>query len=276
MTYATVMVNLQLGHSNTNLLRIAGDMAERFGARLIGIAAAQPMQIVYGDAYVPANLIEEDRKQIDSELVAAEAEFRAALKGRINRLEWRSRVTVYSLARYLARQSRSADLVITGVDRDASPFDTTRHVDIGDLVMEAGRPVLIVPAAIAEVKLEHMLVAWKDTREARLAVVNALPMLRGAAHVTVAQIAGEEALGETRAHLAEVVDWLGHHGVAAESLAVAADSDDAAQLGALARDRKADVVVAGAYGHSRLREWALGGVTRDLLLRADRCALVSH
>ena len=50
----------------------------------------------------------------------------------------------------------------------------------------------------------------------------------------------------------------------------------AAQLGALARDLKADLIVAGAFGHSRLREWAFGGVTRDLLLRGERCVLSSH
>ena len=117
MTYATVMVNLQLGRSNANLVQVAGDLAERFGSGVIGIAACQPMQIVYGDTYVPTNLIEEDRKQIDRELAAAEAEFRTALQGRISRLEWRSTVTVHSLSRYLARQARSADLLITGVDR---------------------------------------------------------------------------------------------------------------------------------------------------------------
>ena len=58
MTYATVMVNLQLGRSNAALVQVAGDLAERFGAGVIGIAACQPMQIVYGDAYVPPNLID--------------------------------------------------------------------------------------------------------------------------------------------------------------------------------------------------------------------------
>ena len=103
MTYATVMVNLQLGRSNAKLLQIAGDLAERFGVGLIGVAACQPMQIIYGDTYVSANLIEEDRKEIDRELAAAEAEFRAALRGRVSHLEWRSEVTVFSLSRYLAR-----------------------------------------------------------------------------------------------------------------------------------------------------------------------------
>ena len=76
---------------------------------------------------------------------------------------------------------------------------------------------------------DRALVAWKDTRDTRRAVSDALPLLKHAAGVTVVEIA-----------------------------------------------TGADVVVAGAYGHSRLREWVLGGVTRDLLLSANRCALVSH
>ena len=275
MTYATVMVNLQLGRSNANLVQVAGDLAERFGAGVIGIAACQPMQIVYGDAYVPPNLIEEDRKQIDMELTAAEAEFRTGLQGRVSRLEWRSTVTVYSLSRYLARQARSADLLVTGVDRDVSLFDMTRHTDLGDLVMQAGRPVLVVPTA-AKVKFDRVLVGWKDTRESRLAVLNALPFLAKAAQVTVAEIADEEVLAEARTDVADIVGWLKNHGIKAEPLAVASKGDDAAQLSAIAQDQNADLVVAGAYGHSRLREWVLGGVTRDLLLHTGRCSLLSH
>jgi nucleotide-binding universal stress UspA family protein len=276
VTYATVMVHLQLGRSNAHLLQIAGDLAERFGAGVIGIATCQPMQIVYEDAYVPANLIEQDRQEIEKELAAAQSEFRAALQGRVSRLEWRSKVTVYSLSRYLASQARSADLVVTGVDRDLSLFDTTRHADLGDLVLQAGRPVLVVPTMAAGARFDRVLVGWKDAREARLAVVNALPFLSTAARVTVVEIAGEEALAETRTDLADVVGWLKHHGVEAEPMAVVSEGDDARQLNAIAENQAADLIVAGAYGHSRLREWVLGGVTRDLLVRASRCSLVSH
>ena len=83
-------------------------------------------------------------------------------------------------------------------------------------------------------------------------------------------------LAEARADVADVVGWLKTHSVKAEPLAVAAKGDDAAQLSAIAQDHNADLVVAGAYGHSRLREWVLGGVTRDLLLHAGRCSLLSH
>jgi nucleotide-binding universal stress UspA family protein len=275
VTYATLMVHLELGHLNGGLLQIAGDLAERFHAGVIGIAACQPMQIAYGDGYVPGDFIEQDREEIEREIKTAEAEFRSALQTRVGTLEWRSTAMFASLADYLAREARSADLLITGV---ASPalLDASRRVNTGDLVMQVGRPVLIVPAAAAKVKLERVVIGWTDTRETRRAALDALPLLKKVAHVTVVEIAAEEQLASARTRLEDVVGWLKRHGVVAKSLLSPATGDDATRLNAIAQEQGADVIVAGAYGHSRLREWVLGGVTRDLLLRADRCSLVSH
>jgi nucleotide-binding universal stress UspA family protein len=142
--------------------------------------------------------------------------------------------------------------------------------------MQVGRPVLVVPTGAKVIALDCVLVAWKDTRETRRAILDALPLLKKAAHVTLAEIAVEDRLALARKHLEEVVVWLGRHGVKAEGAASLSTGEDASQLYAIAKERGADVIVAGAYGHSRLREWVLGGVTRDLLLRADLCAFVSH
>src|SRR5512139_3094478 len=98
MTYATLMVSLQLGQANTTLLRVAADLAERFRAGVIGIAACRPLEVVYCESPAPAKLFEEDRKEIDRQIKAAEAEFRTALQNRTSRLEWRPRVTVLPLS----------------------------------------------------------------------------------------------------------------------------------------------------------------------------------
>jgi nucleotide-binding universal stress UspA family protein len=97
-----------------------------------------------------------------------------------------------------------------------------------------------------------------------------------AAHVTIVEIVDQRELAEARRRLDEVVVWLSRHGVAAEPCATPSTGEDAYQLHALALEHKAGVIAAGAYGHSRVHEWVLGGVTRDLLLRAGRCTLVSH
>ena len=275
MTYASLMVNVEPGHSNAGLLRIAGDLAERFHAGVIGIAARQPLQTIYGNEFISGSVIEQDRVEIEKEIKTAEAEFHNALQGRAATLEWRSTVTYGLLSDYLAREARSADLVITGAASGAF-LDAARRVDSGALVMQVGRPTLIVPAAVDRLKLERVIVAWKDTREARRAAFDALPLLKQAAHVTVVEIAAEAQLAMARVRVEDVVGWLKRHGIAAEPLTFPSMYEDAGRLNTIAEQQGADVIVAGAYGHSRLREFVLGGVTRDLLLRADRCSLVSH
>jgi nucleotide-binding universal stress UspA family protein len=271
----TLMVHLEVGQANTGLLRAASDLADRLNADVIGVAACQPLRVVYSDGYISDNLIQQDRDELEKEINAAETEFRTVMGKRGGNLDWRSTVTFGPLADYLADQARCADIVVTGVDRRGSMLDSSRHADIGDLVMQLGRPALIVPTVAAKPSFGRVLVAWKDARESRRAVLDALPLLRKADHVIVCEIAIEVEMAAAQQRLADVVGWLKRDGVTAESIAVLSTGDDAARLDAVASEQAADVV-AGAYGHSRLREWALGGVTKDLLLRAGRCAFVSH
>ena len=275
MTYASLMVHLELGLPNAGLLRIAGDLAERFRARVIGIVACQPMQLAFADGFMPGEVYQQDNNQRNQEIDAAQAEFRAALQSRASALEWRSTVRFAPLADYVAREARSADLLLTGV-ASSSLLDASRAVHTGDLIMQLGRPVLVVPHTVQKLALERVVVAWNDSRETRRAIADALPLLQQAAHVTVAEIAAPGDLAAAHKNLEDVSDWLRRHGVEAESSATPTTGDDAAGLYAIAQDLGADLIVAGAYGHSRLMEWALGGVTRDLLLRQDFCALLSH
>ena len=272
MSFATLMVHLEIGHPNTGLLRIAGDLAGRLNASLIGIAVCQPMRILYNDGYVPSDIIEQDRQQIDDDMKAAEAEFRTAFPGG----EWRSIVSYKSLSDHLAKEARCADLVVTGVDKNVSFFDTSRHVDMGDFVMQAGRPCLIVPAETSTLALDHIVVGWNESAESRRAIRDALPLLKLAGQVTVVEIAAAEDMAAAQAHLDDLIAWLKRHQVAATAMAALSTDDDAARLDAIVKEHGADLLVAGAYGHSRVREWALGGVTRNLLLRGERCSLLSH
>jgi len=279
MGYRTILVHLQLGGSNTGLLNIAGDLAQRYQAKVIGIAAGRPMDVGVSDSfgggvYLSGEIIQEERDEMDHEIGAAETEFRTALSGRAENVEWRSSVTYEALSDCLVRQARSADLVLSNVSTPG--MDPTHRVDTGDLVMRAGRPVLIVPRKLKSLGLDHILVAWNDTREARRAVADALPLLKKAARVTVHEVAREDNRDSARAHVEDVRTWLARHGIAAEASVSTCTTDDATHLGAVAAEAKADVVVAGIYGHNRMREWVFGGVTQDLLLREHRCALLSH
>jgi nucleotide-binding universal stress UspA family protein len=235
----------------------------------------QTMQFDYREGYVPADLVEQDRKQLEKEITVAEAEFRNTLQARIRTIEWRSAVTSGALSEYIAREARSADLVITGPG-SGGRLDAARFVNIGDLVMQVGRPVLVVPAAADELKLERIVIGWKDTRETQRAAFDALPLLKKTAHVTVVEICAEKEIAAARTRVEDVVGWLKWHGIAAESHASPSTGDDASLLNAIAQEQGANMIVAGAYGHSRLREWVLGGVTRDLLLRGESFSLLSH
>lgn len=274
MTYSTLMVHLELGQSNAGLLEAALDFARRFDSEVIGITGCQPMQMYYAEGY-SGDIVEQEQKGIDEAIAAAEAEFRSAMSPKVEHLGWRATSACGPVVDFLARQARAADLVLTGVAR-GDAFDPSRAVDTGELVLRVGRPVLIVPVAAREFRLERVFVAWKDTRESRHAIVDALPLLQQAARVTLGTVAEEGDLPIARTGLADVARWLARHGVVAEQVAAPAVGDDADALWVLAQDLRADCIVAGAYGHSRLREWVFGGVTRNLLLSEDRYSLVSH
>src|SRR6202044_2239603 len=113
---------------------------------------------------------------------------------------------------------------------DSGRFDASRLVNIGDLVMQIGRPILIVPNAADELKLEQVVIGWKDTREAQRAAFDALPLLKKAAHVTVVEISAEEATAVARTHVEDVVGWLKWHGVMAEAHASPSTGNDASLL----------------------------------------------
>lgn len=276
MTLATLMVCLRLEHSNADLLAVTADLAERFGASVIGVATRHPMQFMFSGGLVPEELIEQEASEFKEQVDGAEAEFRNALCGRAGKLQWRAKMELGPLPDYIANEARCADLVITDVDRSGSFSHPATYIDVGDLLMRVGRPVLVAPRAVSNLRLERAVVGWKETPEARRAVLDALPLLKQAASVAVVEIAGEAELEGARFRLDDVVAWLDRHGVVAEPIAAASSGADANGLTALAREQGADLIVAGAFGHSRLREWVFGGVTRDLLLRSDRFTLLSH
>jgi nucleotide-binding universal stress UspA family protein len=139
--------------------------------------------------------------------------------------------------------------------------------------MEVGRPVLVAPPGFERLAAKRVVVAWKDTREARRAVHDALPFLVRAEQVHVA-VAGHEARREGGA---DVAAYLASHGVSvATRLLHQPEIGAADEILRFARREDADLIVMGAYGHSRLREWVFGGATRDMLQGTSLCCLMSH
>lgn len=273
MTVATVMVCLALDQPNRARLEIAGQLAERLGASLVGIAAAQfAPPLYFTDGEMAQGLIDQGESTIKKRLGELEAEFRQATANRASSLEWRSALDFP--ARFILSESRCADIVVSGGNSPAFS-DSFALASPKDLVMQTGRPLLVVPDRADWLDLRSVLVAWKDTAEARRAIADSLPLLRLARDVVIAEILEEDAI---TSHVGDVVAWLTRHGVTA-SLRIeqyGRKGGAAAALNEIASDIGAGLVVAGAYGHSRFRELVLGGVTQHLVTQPTRCVLLSH
>lgn len=278
MLATTLMVHIPPGDDSASVLHLANDVAGRTNVgKIIGIAALRPLQIYAGsEAYVPQNLFRQDWEAMERALSLAEKHFRAAFAGNPQKLEWRSSIVPTLASDYVAEQMRAADLLITPGMSRRLVFDDTRYMDVADLVLKAGRPVIVAGSHVTKLDLGSVLIGWKDSREARRAVEDAVPLLRMAGRVTVVEVVDKDEIAQADARLKDVVEWLAGHDIAADARVEPGGDEDSLVLSGLAQDLKAGLVVGGAYGHSRLREWVLGGVTRDLLLRPSHCSFVSH
>jgi nucleotide-binding universal stress UspA family protein len=275
MNYKTVMVSLALDRPNTACLAVAGDLAERFEARVVGIAASDLRPPLYfAEGGFAQEVIEQEGEAIRARLSELETEFRASLEKRTKSVEWRSAMTLP--VPFVMREARAADIIVAGA-RAESIVDPCIAVDPGDLLMQAGRPIMVVPPTVEWLDLRSVLVAWKDVREARRAVFDALPILAAAKEVTIAEIPEHGAdRAEVLSHVEDVAAWLRGHGIVAGTQVPEAQGRAAEQLDKIAANCGAGAVIAGAYGHSRLREWVLSGVTRHLSTESHRCAFLSR
>jgi nucleotide-binding universal stress UspA family protein len=173
----------------------------------------------------------------------------------------------------IVQQARAADIVVVGEDGRDALGDPFMQANPSDLVTQTGRPLLVVPDTGSWLDLRSVLIAWKDTPEARRAIADALPMLRQAKEINVVEIIEDDVNRPAAlSGVKDVVAWLSRHGVVAFEQVPGECGDAAGQLERIASQIGAGLIVAGAYGHSRLREWILGGVAKrqsvELLLAA--------
>jgi nucleotide-binding universal stress UspA family protein len=280
MGYAALMVHTEPNDAAEARIRLAADLAGRLDAALIGFAcrAVMPPPVtvpIFGPAVV-VEVLEAEQQRVESGLRAAHERFRAAAEREGRATGWRS--VIDRPVDALVREARAADLLILGRDREASQPEPYWAVDAGDVLMRAGRPVLVVPPGVSALEGRRVLVAWKDTRESRRAVADALPLLTGAEEVLVVEAipgGGEREPALRRA--GDVAALVARHGATARGEVLELRSQAVAGELLLAAERHgADLIVAGGYGHARLREWAFGGVTRDLLAHCPICCLLSH
>ena len=266
MTFSSIMVHLDLERANDPCLRVALSLADAFEAKLIGIAATIAAPSYYpGEAFDEGSL-EQLHSDITKRLAQAEDRFRSASSPRT--IEWRSAIA--PLTEYVSGEARAADLLVVGAQRNG-----LGNLDPGDLVMQVGRPVLVVPPQVKSLALKLAMVCWKDTREARRAVSDALPLLQKTQEVVVVEVIPDESSRDAaHGRVDDVISWLKRHGIGAFARVFhCPEREDPMEK---LFQYGADLIVAGAYGHTRLREWVFGGFTRDLLHRSPLCTFLVH
>ena len=252
MDIRSIAVAVDFDETKSDATRYAIDLARSFNAKLIGVGAHAPT-MAYGGLDNGATALEYytlERTEIDARLKRAGEEFRALVPASVSS-EWRAYVA--DPTQSIISVARLADIIVAG-----------SRIATGELVVGAGRPVLAVGEGKSGFAADRMLIGWKDTREARRAVADALPFLKRAKDVVAVTISeGEPAL--EKENLDDLLAWLRQHEVSARAEVLSNKGGHVDMLESAARAHAADLVVAGAYGHTRMREWLFGGMTRNLI-----------
>ena len=277
MSYKTIVVNSD-GAANAACLDVAADLAERFGAHLVGVHARPPLEApVFLEGSLPMNsLVKAYEQTAQAETAAASAAFDKAIRGRHLSSEWR--VAEGPPADELAIQARYADLLVMS---QADPQSTVPQPDdlVETVALSTGRPIVVVPhIGVARRPGRTVLLCWNASREAARAASDALPFLRQADKVIVLVIDPKvSANGHGAEPGADVATWLARQGV---KVTVQRDVATASDVGNVilsrAADHDADLIVMGVYGHSRLRELVLGGASRTVLSTMTVPVLMTH
>ncbi|MFO1013065.1 MAG: universal stress protein [Caulobacteraceae bacterium] len=274
MPFKTLLVHVEATAESDLRLRTAVELASNWGAALLGVGGCKPAYLdnpMLLSGYDDGTLVQAIADMETEDLAKSAERFAAASAGLGDAAQFLS-VRNYP-DRVLAACSAGADIIIASAHR--GPRASTAAA--ADLVLRSGLPVLTVQADRPPVSTRHVVVAWKNTREARRAVSDAIPLLAAAERVTILRIHPTPD-PETGARSEEAVAArLARHGVNAIPETLEASEGHAhAALTSFAVKEQAGLIVAGAYGHTRLGEWALGGMTDSLLSSAPVPVLFSH
>ena len=203
MNLAAIMVTVDFDPANKARISLAADLARRFGSLLIGVAGwpliKRPVEML-SDSELAERAAKELRSLGES--------FHKIAEGVAVRIEWRSSMDFPREA--IPKEARATDLLVIGQSMLAG--DIVHSYDPGTIILAAGRPVLVAPPEINHLEFSRVLVAWKDTREARRAIRDALPFLKLAeeVYIAVAKTPGAE---DADAQIADVARYLDRHDV---------------------------------------------------------------
>ena len=279
MTYKNIVVHVDSSERCGARIDYAAQLAQRFDAHLIGLYTLIPFEVPgYIRAHIGEDVSREQAARARKDAEAALDRFSERVRrGGNARVE--SRIAVGEPVEATSLHARYADLVVVGQsDRGASVGVMTPESFPELLALTCGRPIVMVPfTGTVQAAGERVLIAWNASREATRAVTDALPMLQKAKQVTVVVVNPKPNDAHGQQPGADLSLYLARHGVVVEaSVTHAPDIDIGSLLVSRVAELDADLLVMGCYGHSRLRELVLGGVTRSVLGQMTVPVLLSH
>jgi nucleotide-binding universal stress UspA family protein len=280
MSYKNLLVHVDDSKGSAGRIDVAVRLALDYGAHLTGIyLISEPSPAGFVQGYLPPELIGTLQAEARGRAEAALARFtEAAERNQLSHEARTEQVLPTEAAEALCMHARYADLLILGqVDPDDETADWPRLPE--EVVLGSGRPGLVVPYIGAPKTLgTRVVIAWDAGRESARAVADAVPLLERARSVYVVSInPRSDAFGHGDEPGADIALHLARHDIKVEVQRIESrDIDVANTILSHIADQAADLLVMGAYGHSRLRELVLGGVTRTILRDMTVPVLMSH
>jgi nucleotide-binding universal stress UspA family protein len=272
-----IVVNLGVGEKTNPASEYAISVAAATEAHLTGIAFLyDPIVPISGAGYIPGDVIETQERESRAAAQTAIDRFNAATdRAGISADSLTVSASLSGVGDMFSRIARRFDLSIVG---QAEPERSAVEEIIAEAALfESGRPVVVVPYIQKEpLKLDQVMVCWDGSRAAARAIGDAVPLLRQSKRVEIVIVANERGKEDEIAG-ADIAEHLARHDLNVEvKRTVLGDVDVADVLLSHAADSGADFMVMGGYGHSRLREFVLGGVTRSIFRTMTLPVLMSH
>ena len=280
MSYKDLLVCLDESESCGSRIDAAIGLARVYDAHLTGLCVAvEPDLPGYVTAQLPSDVLARQKDEANREAEALAEVFAGKVKAAGLTVDCRvERCLATDLPRMVSTHARYADLVVLG-QPDPADEAPGRVLFPAEVALAAGRPALVVPYVGTRATLgERVMVAWDAGREVARAVSDALPILERAASVVVLVVDPESGRGgHGERPGADIAVHLARHGCKADAHPTASGGMGVGDtiLSRLA-DQDTDLLVMGAYGHTRLRELVLGGVTKHIMRHMTVPVLISH
>jgi nucleotide-binding universal stress UspA family protein len=272
-----IIVNLSVARNGSTVGNYAVSVAAALQAHLTGVAFIyDPVVPISGTGYIPADAIESQRANNETAAEAAIKDFTAATdRAGISAEPQMLTASLTGAGDQFARMARHFDLAIVG---QAQPEMSTMEQIIGETTLfESGRPIIMVPyIQKAPFKSGNVMICWDGSRTAARAVADAIPILGESSRIEIVSVTSERGK-EDEIEGVDIGQHLARHGLKVDVHRISGGNIDVADaLLSHAADSAADLLVMGGYGHSRLREFVLGGVTRSIFQSMTLPVLLSH